>query len=488
MQKFTYRQVGTLNEPDDFSDYMQQINVNILFDRDLRHGKNSPLGQPYRLDQDTEIGNRFCVLPLEGSDGTADGRPTEVTFRRWERFGTSGAKLIWGGEAVAVNPSGRTNPRQLMINRETTEDIARLREAVLQRHMESFGHTDDMLVGLQLSHAGRFSRPEAVDHFKPVLIQNHPDLDDLVKVGPDWPILTDDQIQDIEQDFIRAARFAEDAGFDFVDIRHSSGTLGHEFLSAWGRPGPFGGSIENRTRFLREIVEGIHAQTGRLKIGIRLSLFDLPPFTADPDTGVGIPISIKHHHGAMFGGSRDNPVLFDLDEPLRFLEMVEQMGIRMVNLTAGSPYYNTHLSCPAYYPPMGSYKPPQDPLFEVARQIEAVARVKQQIPGLLVVGSGYSYLQEWLPHVAQYNVSRGLTDFVGLGRALLSYPDMPADILSGARLDRQRICRTFSDCITAPECGLVSGCYPLDRYYMRHPDGKLLRNNKREHRRTVRSG
>ena len=151
------------------------------------------------------------------------------------------------------------------------------------------------------------------------------------------------------------------------------------------------------------------------------------------------------------------------------------MGIHWVCTTAGSPYYNPHIQRPAFFPPLDGYDPPEDPLRGVARQIEATAMLKAEFPNLVFVGSAYSYLQEWLPNVGQYNVRNGLADFVGLGRVALSYPDLPADVLSGARLRRAAICRTFSDCTTGPRMGMVSGCYPLDPFYEARPEAARLR-------------
>ena len=151
------------------------------------------------------------------------------------------------------------------------------------------------------------------------------------------------------------------------------------------------------------------------------------------------------------------------------------MGVRWVCITAGSPYYNPHLQRPALFPPSDGYLPPEDPLAGVARQIAATASLKKDFPSLAIVGSAYSYLQEWLPHVAQYNVRQGMTDFVGLGRMVLSYPELPADVLSGRPLQRKQICRTFSDCTTGPRLGLVSGCFPLDPFYAEHPDAAKLK-------------
>jgi NADPH2 dehydrogenase len=154
------------------------------------------------------------------------------------------------------------------------------------------------------------------------------------------------------------------------------------------------------------------------------------------------------------------------------------MGVRLVCLSAGSPYYVPHIQRPAYFPPSDGYQPPEDPLVGVARQIRAAAQVKKAFPELVIVGSAYSYLQEWLPNVAQAVVRKGLADSVGLGRMLLAYPEMPADILAGKPLERKRICRTFSDCTTAPRNGLVSGCYPLDPLYKERPEAAILESVK----------
>jgi 2,4-dienoyl-CoA reductase-like NADH-dependent reductase (Old Yellow Enzyme family) len=160
----------------------------------------------------------------------------------------------------------------------------------------------------------------------------------------------------------------------------------------------------------------------------------------------------------------------DLTEPFRFLDLLAELDIRLVCITVGSPYYNPHRQRPAAFPPSDGYLPPEDPLVGVAIQLDVTARLKAHRPDLVVVGSGYSYLQEWLPNVAQAAVRSGVVDSVGLGRVVLSYPELPADVLAGKRLERKLICRTFSECTTAPRNGLVSGCYPLDAYYKALPE------------------
>jgi 2,4-dienoyl-CoA reductase-like NADH-dependent reductase (Old Yellow Enzyme family) len=441
-----------------------QTGLDLLFDEELETGADAPLAQAYRLVDGFTIGNRFCTQPMEGWDGTPDGKPTELTTRRWRNFGCSGAKLIWGGEAVAVQPEGRANPNQLLINEANLPALAGLRQALVQAHAERFGRGDDLLVGLQLTHSGRFSKPTHHDRFEPHIVYHHPLLDRRFGLPPGHPVLTDGDIEAIIESFVDTAEMAHQAGFQFVDVKHCHGYLGHEFLSAYTRPGPFGGSFENRTRFLRQIVAGIRRRAPGLRIGVRLSAFDLPPFRPGSDA-VGQPAGVTTPYPFAFGVDPDSPLTLDLDEPVRFLSLLQDLGVELVNLTAGNPYVTPHITRPARFPPSDGYQPPEDPLVGVARQVAVCAELKRRFPGLAIVGSAYTYLQEWLPHVAQHNVRTGRADFVGVGRMLLSYPDYPADVLAGRPPDRKRLCRTFSDCTTAPRHGLVSGCYPLDPFY-----------------------
>lgn len=466
----TYRRVASFKTADDFASHLARLRLDLAFDPVMESGPDSPLAQPYRLPDGLVIGNRFCVLPMEGWDGTADGSPSELTFRRWQRFGVSGAKLIWGGEAVAVRPDGRANPNQLMINEHTLGDLAALRDALIAAHP---GANDDLFIGLQLTHSGRFARPNDEKRLEPMILYHHPWLDKRFGLPPDYPLMTDEEIARLVDDYVIAARLAQRAGFDFVDVKHCHGYLGHEFLSAVDRVGRYGGSFENRTRFLREIVAGIRAEAPGLRIGVRLSAFDFVPFRAGQD-GVGEPELLEGQvYRYAFGGDGTGQGI-DLAEPKAFLDLLALLDIHMVCITGGSPYYVPHIQRPALFPPSDGYLPPEDPLAGVARQIAVTAALKQHRPDLLVVGSAYSYLQEWLPNVAQSVVRTGQADFVGLGRMVLCYPEMCADVLAGRPLQRKRICRTFSDCTTAPRHGLVSGCYPLDEFYQSRPEAERL--------------
>jgi 2,4-dienoyl-CoA reductase-like NADH-dependent reductase (Old Yellow Enzyme family) len=472
----SYPRIASLKTADAFAQRLQDLNLPLPFDRTMATGPDAPLARPLVTSTHT-IGNRFCILPMEGWDGTPDGRPSDLTHRRWQRFGQSGAKLIWGGEAVAVRHDGRANPNQLAFGPHALEDLSALRNALLASHKEACGNTDDLFIGLQLTHSGRYARPNPGGNWEPQTAYVHPILDRRFPPGTRTHHLTDDDLRYLVDDFIRAARIADQAGFDFVDLKHCHGYLGHELLSATTRQGPFGGPLEHRTAFLRQIVSGIRAEAPRLQIGVRLSAFDAVPYRKNPSE-VGTPEidDASYHHA--FGPLKHDAFLPSLDDARAFLAIAESMGIAWFCITGGSPYYNPHIQRPALFPPSDGYQPPEDPLVGVARQIAVVSLLKQDFPNLHFIGSGYSYLQEWLPNVGQAAITNNATDFVGLGRMVLSYPDLPRDVLAGRPMHRPLICRTFSDCTSGPRNGLVSGCFPLDPFYKAHPDALRLKSAK----------
>ncbi|MBN1580873.1 MAG: NADH:flavin oxidoreductase [Anaerolineae bacterium] len=474
-----YRRILSLKTAADFRTYLEASGIALGFDDEVQAGVGAPLAQPFTLKNGFTIGNRFCVLAMEGWDGTTDGHPTDLVRRRWANFGISGAKLIWGGEAAAVRQDGRANPNQLMIVDETVDDIAALRQVLVDAHQERFGRVDDLYIGLQLTHSGRFCRPYTNAGLAPKILYHHPVLDRKFGVDPDLPVMTDDEIDELVGQFAHAAVLAQRAGFCFVDIKHCHGYLGHEFLSAIDRPGKYGGHFEGRTRFLRQVVAGIRKAAPGLAIGVRLSAFDFVPFKPGPD-GVGEPEAWgEGAYRYAFGGDGSG-VGIDLTEPAAFMDLLQSLDIELVCITGGSPYYTPHIQRPAMFPPSDGYQPPEDPLRGVARHVDVVSELKRRHPDLAFVGSAYSYLQEWLPNVAQYAVRTGAADFVGYGRMVLPYPDMASDILEGRPLERRRICRTFSDCTTAPRKGMVSGCYPLDTFYKERPEYARLVEIKRE--------
>ena len=464
--------LGSVKDVEHFLGHLKSLGLTVPCDSEILHGPESPLLRTLVRDG-ISIGNRISVQPMEGWDGTPDGKPSEHTVRRWRRFGQSGAKLIWGGEAVAVSHEARANPNQLVMATHTHKSLGELRRVLVEEHRKTTGSEGGLFIGLQLTHSGRFCRPNANDRPEPRILFHHPILDGRLGLPNDYPILTDAEIVVIIEQFHRAAKMAWELGFDFVDIKHCHGYLGHEFLSAYTRAGNYGGGFENRTRFLREVLKGSREIAPGLRIAVRLSAFDTIPYRPDPKQstqgklGPGVPEehdkSIPYRWG--FGLNPNDPTQMDLTETIQFLALLEKLEIRLVNVTAGSPYYNPHIQRPAFYPPSDGYQPPEDPLVGVAKQMSATRQLKRCFPNVIFVGSAYSYLQDFLPHVAQAAVREGWVDLVGLGRMVLTYPEILWEAAHGKAIQHKRICRTFSDCTTAPRKGLPSGCYPLDKYY-----------------------
>jgi len=311
--------------------------------------------------------------------------------------------------------------------------------------------------------------------------QVHPVLDGRLGEAAERPLIGDDQLEEVAGAYVRAARCAEMAGYDFVDIKCCHGYLLHELLGANTRPGRYGGSFENRVRLPLRIIAAVRAACPELGIGVRLSVGDVAPFAAAGD-GIGVP-EVDSPKPADLGFGL-NPSDVSVPEPtcadaIRYIGLAVEAGVEVVNVTMGSPYSCPHLSRPFTYPASDSYLPPEDPLRSVLRQLAAVRTVRAAFPRLPLVGTGYSYLQEWLPYVAEAEVGAGYVDFVGLGRMVLAYPRLPADVLAGRPLERRRVCRTFSDCTTGPRNNMVSGCYPLDEHYRLTPEFARIKEIKK---------
>jgi len=431
----------------------------------------SSLFEPVRIGSLT-AGNRLVIQPMEGCDGTLEGAPDELTFRRYQRFGGGGAKLIWA-EATAVCPEGRANTRQLLAAPEHKRGLARIVQICRAAHRQQCGRDEDLVVGLQLTHSGRYSVPA------PILAAHDPILDRLTidrrtgrGIEAGYPLISDDALKRLEDRFVAAARLAAEAGFDFVDIKQCHRYLLSELLAAKNRPGLYGGSLENRTRLVRNVVGRIRAEVKGLAIATRINCYDGIPYRAEPRAGeepVGGPCPHVLPLETAFGTNPYNPFEEDLAEPVEVVKMLAAAGVILFNVSMGNPYANPHVVRPAEFPPVDGYHAPEHPLLGVLRHFRVARRIQQELPGICVVGSGYSWLQEFGPLAAAANVAAGHVALAGFGRAALSHPDFARSLAATGGLDRKKICRTFSYCTglmrakNHPLGQFPTGCPPFDK-------------------------
>ena len=460
-----YPKISQFKTPEAFSEYLQQHGIELPMKAGTE-AQSRPISVFGR-----QLPNRWAALPMEGWDCGLDGVPSELTLRRWYRVAQGGASLLAGVEAAAVMNEGRSSPRQLLVSEQSLPTLEKACREMRRLHHERFG--SDPCIGLQLTHSGRYSHPNRADLLESRTAWTHPLLDRKFGSGPS-NVVTDGEISGIIEAFALAAKRAQEAGFDFVDIKHAHGYLLHEFLGAYGRPGPYGGSFENRTRLSREVLSAVRREAPGLGLAYRLSIFDIIPFMKGED-GQGHPmVDAGGYHRAF--GSDESGLMMDpnLTEPVRFVKMMQEFGCHLVIGTVGSPYYTVHLQRPAWYAVADGYPPPEDPLYNVGRHIAAARRLKELCPEIQLVSSGVTALQEYLPMVAEAILANGWCDYVGLGRMMLSYPDFPADVLAGRPLAARCVCRTFGDCTNGPRKGVVSGCYRLDEFYRKMPEAAIV--------------
>jgi 2,4-dienoyl-CoA reductase-like NADH-dependent reductase (Old Yellow Enzyme family) len=459
----------------------RRLDLDLRFSDDL-----SALFRPVAVGP-LRVGNALCIQPMEGCDGTPDGRPDELTFRRYRRFGAGGAKLIWG-EATAVLDEGRANPRQLLLDGQTAPDLERMLRDCRQAHRQAFGSDEDLVVGLQLTHSGRYS------YRRPLIAFHDPLLDPLTVVDKgsgrradtSYPLLDDDYLRRLPDFYVAAARLARRIGFDFVDIKQCHRYLLSELLAAKTRPGPYGGSLENRTRLAREIVSRIRDEVPGLVIATRLNVYDGIPYRSPPEPAAPARAALADAAGSgggkagepcpwtppvqsAWGAREDDPLQHDLTEPTWWIGEMTRLGVALVNVSMGNPYATPHVIRPFEYPPPDGYETPEHPLVGVDRHFRLAGQLQQAFPHLPLVGSGYSYLQEYLFHAGAANVRDGRIRFVGVGRAALPQPDFARQLREHGRLDRKRVCRTFSYCTALMRSKhnalgqFATGCPPFDK-------------------------
>jgi 2,4-dienoyl-CoA reductase-like NADH-dependent reductase (Old Yellow Enzyme family) len=296
---------------------------------------------------------------------------------------------------------------------------------------------------LQLTFSGRYSKPDGVP--APVIAHHDGVLDKVLGIPEDHPLIADDELERLRDRFVETARLARDAGFDAVDVKSCHRYLLSELLAAHTRPGRYGGSFENRTRLHHEIVERIQEQVPGVMATMRLNVYDGHPYPWG------------------WGVSQADPAVPDLDEPIRFVRGLYEKGVRLLNVTAGNPYFTPHINRPYDVPVTGASLPDENPLVGVARIIGLARQIKQAVPEMMIVASGYSWLRQFLGNAAAATLRRGHADLVGLGRGAFAYPDFARDLVLKGTLDPKKCCVTCSRCTQIMRDGGRCGCVLFDR-------------------------
>lgn len=448
---------------------IDQLRLQIPLEPDGEKIK-SYLGRTVRIGNFT-AGNSMAIHPMEGCDGTPAGEPDELVFRRYERFGRGGAKLLWF-EATAVVPEGRANSRQLLLSEFTASSLRALLDRTRAAHREVHGRTDDLIEVLQLTHSGRYSYP------LPLICHHHPILDRVtflnrkrgVAIPADYPLLSDGYIEQLEDRFAEAAKLAQEIGFKGVDLKITHGYFGNELLGARGRPGKYGGSFDNRTRFFRNVLDKIRAATGDgFLLASRLGVFDGVPYVTDPKTQIGQPRPFPVPYTFGFGVNPDNPLEPDLAEPKELIRLLRQSGVLLLNVSMGNPYANPHIGRPFEKPDDGNYFCPEHPLIGVDRHFRLCGELQQTFPDLAIVGTGYSWLQHFQLNAGAANIREGRVTLMGIGRGALAYPNFAQDALTKGVLDTASTCKTLTYCTFLmrqkdhPLGQVPTGCPPFDK-------------------------
>lgn len=457
MRHFTYKALSELQQAAE-----RESTQHICFEPDPARVRET-LARAVRVGSRV-VGNSMCIHPMEGCDSTADGSPDELTIRRYDRFATGGAKLIWF-EATAVREDGRANVRQLWIHRNNVGAYRDIVQRIHRLHREACGTDDDLLMPVQLTHSGRYAVPVKT------IAYHNPLIDKKSNTPDDYPVVTDDELERIEDAYVEGAGLALEAGFTAIDLKVTHGYLLNELLGAKMREGRYGGSLENRTRTIKNVLGKIRAKYGRhLMLTMRLGCFDCVPYLSNQRTGVGepYPYDIPYPYG--WGVDANDPMKEDLTEVKRAIGWFQEWGIELLNVSLGCPYYNPHIGRPFERPDDGNYEMPEHPLRGVDRHFRIAGELQRTFPKLPMVGTGYSWLQIYSANAAAKNVAYGNISFFGYGRGALAYPDFAKAILEKGSLEEIRVCKTLTYCTylmrqkNHPERGqFPTGCPPFDK-------------------------
>ncbi|MFH1759499.1 MAG: FAD-dependent oxidoreductase [bacterium] len=435
MQKQNKFNLSSINE---LKSRVNDLNLDIPVSE-----KTGILCEPIIINNFT-VPNRMAIHPMEGCDGRKNGAPDKLTFRRYKRFGGGGAGLLWF-EATAVTPEARANPRQLWINSENVMDFKDLLMQGKEAARAGMGNSHNPLCILQLTHSGRYSRP--VSKPAPIIAHHSKILDPMHNLPDNYPLISDKELYELQNKFVEAAKLAAWAGFDGIDIKSCHRYLISELLASFTRENSdFGGSFENRTRFLAETASKISQAVPEIMVCCRLNCYD----------------AIEYPFG--FGVDKKDYLKPDLNEPKKLISLLKSKGVKIVNTTIGNPYYNPHFGRPYDLPVKNAPTPPiEDQLKTIDRFLKITAELQEEAGDLPLVGTGYTWLRELFPFVAAGVLKKKRAALIGLGRMAFAYPDFAGDIIKNGGINPDKTCIACSGCTQIMRDHGRAGCIIRDQ-------------------------
>ena len=413
----------SFTSPDELRLYIERNGYDIPFSKDI-----SPLSaKPVIKTPHGEITlkNSLATHPMEGCDANIDGSASDLTRRRYARFSGSGAALVWM-EAISVVPEARTSDHQMMLNDNTADSFKSLVADIKK---------NDAFVVAQLTHSGRFAKNSDTPHA--LFATRSLPFEEKRPQDKDVPVLSDDYLDALPEKFAKAAKIAEDAGFDAIDVKACHQYLLDELLSAHTREGKYGGSFENRSRLMIDCFDAVRSVLRpETVLASRLSFSDM----------------IESPYG--FAVAEGKTVTPDLTETKKLLEILTSKGLSLVDMTMGSPYFNPHVNRPYN---RGSYMPPEHPLVGLERLIAGTREIQKAFPDLTVIGTGYSYLREFAPYVAAGALKEKAASMIGFGRMAFAYDTFATDMMAG-KVDPKKVCIACSKCAEIKRLSGLTGC------------------------------
>jgi len=419
--------------------------------------KTSILEKPIKIKEKI-IANRLAIQPMEGFDAKFNGEPSKLTFRRYGRFAKGGVSLIWF-EATAISEDCRSNAHQLVLSEGNLEKFTNLvsyTRELCNKTLKTIGIHGNCCLIIQLNHSGRYSKRNGTSY--PIRAYHNFELDKAINVKRNQGIIiSDKELEHLENKWVQSAVLAKKAGFDGVDIKACHGYLINELLSGRiRRYSKYGGEkLKNRSQFLLNIIRKLKERVGhnsKFIITSRLGVYDGNPYP--------LGFGVKNNLDEKF------PAPIDLKEPMSLIKDLYELGIRLINISAGNPHYKPHITRPYDIPVKGGYIPKEHPLFSLYRMYNLSSMIKEAIPkDMVVVGSAFSYLRQYAGNYAAGIVQENKVDICGFGRMAIANPEFAKQILLKGVIDKSKTCITCSKCSEFMKLGKNTGCAVRDPLY-----------------------